>query len=190
MSSYGRNFEFRVPPKSVNRGGRYYNSDSIAIPMGAPVKVDTSGDEDSLGLNPVLLATGAQALPKPGQGGIAVYEYGPAAFAGDDPFLTTYSDKDSVPIGAAVQVVNGDYVKVVLRNTEDQTFLTVTDYDGVTFAAGLGATLSLAVGDMLTPGTGNGTAGYWAETATAANAWLVITKVDNDRGEVEARLNF
>lgn len=190
MSTYGRNFEFRVAPKSVNRSGRYYLAGASAVAIGAPVIVDDPATESDLGLIPVVLATGAQAKPNPGQGGILVYEHGPAAFAGDDPWLTTYSDKDTAPAGAAVQVVNGDYVKVVLRNTEDQTFLETTDYEGKTYVAGLGATLTLAVGDMLTPGTGDTTSGFWAETATAANAWLIVTKVDNVRGEVEARLNF
>lgn len=190
MSTYGRNFEFRVAPKSVNRSGRYYLAGTDDVAIGAPVIVDDPATENDLGLIPVVLATGATNKPIPGQGGILVYEYGPAAFAGDDPWLTTYSDKDVAPAGSAVQVVNGDYVKVVLRNTEDQTFLEVRDYDGKTYVAGLGATLTLDVGDMLTPGTGNSTAGYWTETSNAAEAWLVVTKVDNDRGEVEARLNF
>jgi hypothetical protein len=56
--------------------------------------------------------------------------------------------------------------------------------------AGLGATPTVAVGDYLTPGTGNGTAGYWAETATEANAWLIVTAVNASTGEVEARVNF
>lgn len=167
-----------------------YLSGSTDIAIGAPVIVSDPATENDLGLIPVELATGEQAKPAPGQGGILVYEHGPAAFAGDDPFLTTYSDKDTAPAGKAVQVVNGDYVKVVLRNTDDQTFLEVTSYTGKTYVAGLGATLTLAVGDMLTPGTGDTTDGFWAETSTAANAWLIITKVDNTRGEVEARLNF
>jgi hypothetical protein len=54
--------------------------------------------------------------------------------------------------------------------------------------AGLGATPTLQVGDYLTPGTGNDSAGYWAETASAANAWLVVTLVDSARQEVEAEL--
>lgn len=189
MSNYGKNFAFRVPPMSSHRSGRHYLGGSSDIPIGAPVTVDGSTLND-LGLSEATLATGATTTPLPGQGGIAVYEYGPAAFAGDDPWLTTYSDKDTVPAGNAVQVVNGDYVKVVLRNTEDETFLNVRDYTGRTMVAGLGATLTLAEGDMLTPGTGNDTAGYWAETSNASEAWLVITKVDNDRGEVEARLVF
>lgn len=190
MSSYGRNFEFRTPPIARDRGGRYYLDSATPVAIGAPVKVDVAGDENDLGLLPVQLATGAQAIPASGMGGILVYEYGPWAFAGDDPWLTTYSDKGDAPAGAAVQVVSGKNVKVVLRNTEDFTFLAGRDYDGVTFVAGLGATPTVAVGDLLTPGTGNGTSGYWAETGTASQGWLVVTKVDTERGEVEARLNF
>lgn len=190
MSSYGRNFEFRSPPESEERGGRYYLDETAAVMIGAPVKVDTTGAENDLGLLPVNLATGAQAKPLPGMGGVLVYEYGPAAFAGDDTNLVTYSDKDSAPAGAAVQVVRGQDVKVVLRNTSDRTFLHTTAYAGKTMVAGLGATPTLAVGDMLTPGVGDSTSGFWAETGTAANAWLVITKVDTVRGEVEAKLNF
>lgn len=191
MSVYGRNFEFRVPPRSENRSGRYYLAGATDLPIGAPVVRDSGEDENELGLVPVELATGETAAPKPGMGGVIVYEYGPAAFAGDDASLTTYSDKDTVPAGAAVQVVNGTYVKVVFRNTSDETFLSTRSYSGRTFVAGIGiATPTLAVGDMLTAGVGDDTDGYWAETATAANAWAVITKVDNDRGEVEARLTF
>lgn len=187
--SYGNNFEFRVSPKSSNRSGRYYLAD-VELPIGVPVKLNADGEND-LGLAPVELATGDQVAPKPGKGGVLVYEYGPAGYAGDDPSLTTYSDKDTAPAGAAVQVVNGIDVKVVLRNTEDETFLNTREYTGRKFVAGIGqATPSLVVGDYLTPGTGNDTDGYWAETSTAANAWLVITKVDNERAEVEARLAF
>ncbi len=186
--SYGKNFEFRVHPTSTNRSGRYYLSDTAQV-IGAPVVLNADGEND-LGLAPVELATGSQVAPKPGKGGILVYEYGPAAFSGDDASLVLYSDKDTAPAGAAVQVVNGIDVKIVLRNTDDSTFLNTRDYEGRTMVAGLGATPTLVVGDYLTPGTGNDASGYWAETATAANAWLVITKVDADRGEVEARLAF
>ena len=190
MSSYGRNFEFRTPPVSRDRGGRYYLDETTAVAIGAPVVVDTDGDENDLGLLPVNLATGAQDAPVSGMGGILVYEHAPAAFAGDDPWLTTASDKGNAPAGAAVQVVSGKNVKVVLRNTDDMTFLNTRDYDGVVFVAGLGATPTVAVGDYLTPGDGDGETGYWAETSTLSEAWLVVTKVDTARGEVEARLNF
>lgn len=188
--SYGRNFEFRVAPSGGQRSNWVAPSTGTPIVIGAPVKATANADVNDLGLYPIELATGSQA-PKPGTCGIAVYEYkGSEGWAGDDPMLTTYSDKDTVPLGAALQVVFGDDVKVCLRNTDDSVFLNTRAYAGRTMIAGLGATLTLKVGDYLTPGTGNDDAGYWAETATAANAWLVVTRVDNARGEVEARLAF
>jgi hypothetical protein len=188
MANYGKNFEFRVQPHGGQRSGRFYLDEATAVPIGAPVTVDTSGDENDLGLLPVNLETGATNRPAPGMGGILVYEYGPAAFAGDDPWLTTYSDKGEAPAGAAVMVVNGDAVKVVLRNTEASTFLNTRDYPGRVMVAGLGATPTVEVGDFLTPGVGNDTDGYWAETSDADEAWLVVTKVDLDRHEVECRV--
>ena len=192
MSSYGRNFEFRVPPTGGDRSGRYHLAEGSDVPIGAPVVVDTSDSESATyGSAPVDLATGDQAIPKAGLGGVLVYEHGPAAFAGSDAALTTYSDMDTAPDGKLVQVVSGKDVKVVLRNTDAETFLNTRSYTGRTMVAGVGiATPTVVVGDGLTPGDGNDTDGYWAETATAANQWLIVTKVDNDRKEIEARLNF
>lgn len=189
MANYGRNFEFRAAPRGAHRGGRYYFAGETNIPIGAPVKYDASKDENELGLLPVVLATGDQARPFNGMGGVVVFEHAPAAFTGYDEAITTYSDIDFVPAGKAVQVVSGTEVKVVLRNTEDRDFLGRA-YDGRLMVAGAGATPTVAVGNYLTPGTGNDGAGYWAETATAANAWLVVTKVDTARGEVEAKFVF
>lgn len=188
MSNYGRNFEFRVHPHSVNRSGRHYNAEGADLPIGVPVVVDTTADENALGLSPVVLADEDAARPLPGEGGILVYEYGPAAFAGYDPLYTTYSDLDFAPDGDAVQMVNGEYVKVLLRNTEDRTFLNSRTYTGRTMVDGIGATPTVAVGDYLTPGDGSNE--YWKETSDVADAWLVVTKVDTDRGEVEARVLF
>lgn len=187
--SYTRNFEFRVPPRSGERSGRFVASAETVI--GAPVKVDTAVDPDSLGLIQVDLATGAQA-PVSGLCGVLVYEHkGAEGWAGDDPFLTTYSDKDTAPSGAAVQVVSGDTVKVVLRNTNDVTFLNTREYDGTTMVPeGSGSTPNVNVGQYLTPGVGTRSGGFWAVTATLANAWLVVTFVDDARGEVEARFLF
>lgn len=191
MSTYGRNFHFRVPPHGAQRSGRFYlDNGGSDLVIGAPVVVDTVGDENDLGLLPVDKAAADADRPVPGMGGILVYEYGPAAFAGDDALLTTYSDKDTAPAGKAVQVVNGTDVKVVFVNTEDRTFLNTRDYKGRVMVAGIGATPTLAVGDYLTPGTGNDTDGYWKATSTPGDEWLVVTKVDLDRGEVEARLLF
>lgn len=191
MSTYGRNFEFRVPPVHGQRGGRYASPDSSTLlVMGAPV-VHDGNDPDDLGRLVMELATGAQAPPKSGLGGIAIYEHGLGYdVAGNDPALTTYSDYDTIPKNRGIQVIAGERIKVVLKNTEDRTFLQTRDYEGRTMVAGLGATLTLAVGDYLTPGTGNDTAGYWTETADVANAWLVVEKVENDRLAVECRVLF
>lgn len=189
MGTYGRNFEFRVPPQSGQRAGRYsVPTTGTTIPIGAPIKATAGAAATSLGMAPCTLATGA-TVPVSGIHGIAVYEWGPAAFAGNDPFLTTYSDKDFVPLGAAVQLVSGPDVKVVFKNTVANTFLTVRAYTGRVMVAGMGATPTIAVGDFLTPGTGDDTAGYWAE-GTAANGWLVVVGVDTVRSEVEARFTF
>lgn len=185
--SYGKNFEFRVAPESTDRSGRYYLDSADAVVIGAPVLLTATG-ENTLGLAPVALAAADHATPLPGQGGVLVYEH--IQYIGDDPSLTTYSDKDTAPAGAAVQVVGGREVKIVLRNTSAHTFLNTRSYTGRTMVAGLGATPTLAVGDMLTPGAGNDTSGYWKETSVLANAWAIITKVDATRGEVEARLTF
>lgn len=194
MSSYGRNFEFRVPPHGTDRAGRWVLSGATggSVPIGAPVTFDSavSASAEFTNASAVKLATGAQA-PDPGVCGVLVYEHAPAAFAGNDPMLTTYSDLDTAPVGKLVQVVSGTDVKVVLRNTEDRTFLGARDYEGRKMVAGIGqATPTISVGDYLTPGTGSDAAGYWAETSNASEAWLVVTAVDNARAEVEARLLF
>lgn len=187
MSSYGRNFEFRIPPKAEARNGRFSLAGDTDLPIGAPVVA--TGATDSLGRAEVELAAADSATPAPGLGGVLVYEYGPAAFAGDDILLTTYSDKGTAPVGQAVQVVSAAAsAKVVLRNTADKVFLNNRTYTGRNMvpAAALGAT-PYEVGDLLTPGVGDDTNGYWKKTTDAADAWLVVTKVDVARGEIEAR---
>ncbi len=202
MSNYGRNFELRVAPVSKDRSGRNF-LDGTAVPIGAPLVYSTGGTlgaNNELGLRPFVLAADNAYTPLPGQGGVAVYEYGPAAFAGDDAMLTTFSDKDVVPAGAAVQVVSGTYVKVVLRNVPAFTFNNVRAYAGRDMIA-TGDTAGLAPGDGLIPGTGNDTDGYWkangtADIATPGEAWLIVERVGSfeihgETGfECEARLNF
>lgn len=204
MSTYGRNFDFRATPEGAERGGRFSlatvdqaGTATASVVIGAPViAFDASGDplgEDDLGRTKVALAVGDQAIPKGGLGGILVYEYAPAAYAGYDTLLTTYSDLGSVSAGQAVQVVFGQTAKVVLKNTADSTFMNLRDYAGVTMVAGIGtaATPTIVPGDFLTPhDTPSTTNGFWQATADATEAWLVITKIDYTRGEVEARLNL
>lgn len=185
------NFEFRVPPQSGERAGRFHVATSgTRIPIGAPVVMTAAGTPDGRGLQPVTLVTGTTA-PIRGKHGILVYEYkGEEAYANMDPLLTTPSDLLDAPLGAAVQVVSGPDIKVVFRNTDDETFLATRAYDGRVFVAGIGATPSLAVGDYLTPGVGDTTDGFWTENATASNGWFCVTKIDLARQEVEARMMF
>lgn len=189
--SYTRNFEFRVHPKSGQRAGRYIApATGTAIVIGAPVKVNTAAAANELGLPEVVLATGEQA-PVAGQSGIAVYEYkGSEGWAGDDPYLTTYSDKATVPLGEALQVVSGDSVKVAFTNTVSQLFLNTRTYAGRVMVSQSGATPNIAVGEFLSPGVGNDTSGYWAKTTDRTKAWMVVTSVDSTRDCVEARLLF
>lgn len=188
MSSYGRNFEFRVPPRPNNRGGRYKNN-GVAFPIGAPVKSVPGAAADANGRTGVGLAAIGD-IPDIGSHGIAVYEHAFSyAYAGQDPALTTPSDLDLVPAGAALQLVNGDDVKVVLRNTVESIFLGGRTYPGRIMVAGLGATPTIDEGDYLGPGAGNDVDGFWAE-CDRAHAWLHIVTIDPIRLEVEARLVF
>lgn len=182
-----RNFEFRVSPRHGQRGVGVLGG-STTLTSGVPVVYNN--DNDGLGRNEFVLATGDQAIPKPGLGGILVFEA--LDYQGVDAVLNTYSDVDSVVPGKAIQVVTGKEVEVALINTTDTTFLNRTSYpDARIMVAGVSiATPTVAVGNYLTPGVGDGTSGYWAETSTAANGWLVVTAVDSDTGVVEARLNF
>lgn len=189
MGSYGRNFDFRIVPDEDDRKGRVYLASGTNVPIGAPLVIAAGATPSTslTGALPATLATGAQA-PKQGFSGIGIFEY--IDFNQLDPNYYTYSDRDTLPVGRMVQLVSSPGVKVVFRNTVARTFLGTRDYAGRIMIAGLGATPTVAVGDLLTPGTGNDSAGYWAETNSAANAWLIVTNVDVARQEVEAQFNF
>lgn len=182
-----RNFEFRVSPRHGQRGVGYLGGATV-LTSGVPVVFNS--DNDGLGRNEFILATGATAIPKPGLGGILVFEN--IDYHGVDPLLNTYSDVDTVAPGKAIQVVSGSEVEVALINTTTDTFLNREDYPSTRImVAGVSiATPTVAAGNFLTPGTGNASAGYWAETADASEAWLIVTGVDSETGVVEARLNF
>lgn len=190
MSNYGRYFEFRNAPTPENRYGRALSPNAV-IPIGAPVEMGTDAPNAD-GRNVYALRTGAQTgRPLPVKHGIAIFEHAYNAYAGFDTELTVPSDFSDIPANSPIQVVHGTNVKVVLRNIdEDTVFLTQRTYDDArTFVAPTDLS-SLAVGNFLVPGTGNGTAGYWAEGGDAETAWLQITSVDTVRGEVEAQMLF
>lgn len=208
MATYGRNFDFRVPPLPQHRNGRHVapatllsgsgagggtaagsKSGAGLIPIGAPVVWDLTAGQDGVLRQYVKLATIGEA-PVVGQSGVLVYEYGPAAYAGHDPFTTTYSDLDAAPLGAPVVVVSGTEAKFVLTNTVANLFLGVSSYPGRVMVNGFGATATVAVGDYLVPGNGNDTDGYWESQSSATGAWAVITGIDTTRLEVEARMLF
>lgn len=186
-----RNFQFRVSPLDGERGSRFVlDTASDALPQGVPVV--TTGDVDAVGRAVVELATDAGGnldKPNPGQGGILIYEQ--FRYDGTDTAITTYSDMDTVPAGRGVQVVTGaNRVKVAYKTTDGTSFYNRADYPTArVMVAGAGASPTVAVGDYLTPGTGDDTDGYWKETSDAAEAWLVVTSVDSN-GWVEAVLNF
>lgn len=179
-----RNFEFRVSPRSGQRAGRFAAPADADIVIGTAVTYDAAAAVNELGLPGVKAVTTATP-PVPGLSGIAFYEY--IQYQGDDPFLTTFSDKDTVPRGKALQVISGDTVKVAFTNTADAKFLNSRDYAGRLMVGG-----TVAIGDLLTPAAGSGSSGFWAKVGTAegddANAWLVVTAV-NGSG-IEARMLF
>jgi len=187
--SYGRNFEVIVPPHGRDRRGQFFLDNAVdTLPIGAPVSYGTGGTvggPNDLGLEPVVNVAGDVAPTE--LSGIVLYVYAPNAFAGDDPVLTDYSDKDTIPAGSAVQVIRGEHVKVRFTNTTTGTFLNTRSYAGRTMVDLTG----IVVGDLLQPeATPNDTNGYWQEAVTPANSWLVVTKVDSARGELEAQMTF
>jgi hypothetical protein len=210
--SYGRNFEFPIPPKPSARRGRFISPENYLsgvapgggslvggsptgqvglLPIGVPVIADLAAGQDAQGNQYVKLAPQGTLTTAQGGFGILVYEYGPAWAAQTDPYLTTYSDMGIVPLNTYCIVVKGDpATKILLRNTNANTFLFTRNYTGRTMVNGLGATPTVAVGDYLLPGVGDDTNGYWETTSTEAGAWAYIESVDDERLEVTATLMF
>jgi hypothetical protein len=185
MGTYGRNFEFRITPTEEQRHGRVLFAGATPVPIGVPLVVADNAVPDAAWTEalPATLATGAQPFDH-GQCGIGVYEH--IDINGYDPALYGFSDIDMIPVKRLVQLTAGPNTKVVFTNTTAHSFMGVRNYTGRIMVAGMGATPTVRVGDLLTPGAGNDTAGYWAVNATAANAWLRVTSVDAARQMVEA----
>jgi len=213
MASYGRNFEFRIPPKPSARDGRFISPATALsgsgtgggsgvggsptgavglLPIGIPVIADLTAGQDAMQNQYVKIPASDALITGQGINGLLLYEYGPAAFAGSDPYLTTYSDLGIVPLNVYCILVKGDpATKILLRNTTANSFLGIRPYAGRIMVNGLGAgTATVIVGDYLVPGLGDDVDGYWATTVTAAGAWAVIDSVDNARLELTARMLF
>ncbi len=188
MSNYGRNFEFLQSPLPQHRLGRYVTKATGAvIPLGAPVRVPTGAVANAEGRLPLELCTGATE-PEVGRHGILIHEYAFLAERGRDPVQTVVSDYDTAPLNAPSQLCYGDECKVRLINTVARSFQGQRAYTGRVVIGGLGATPTVAVGNWLTPGVGDDTSGYWAVTATKAQAWFYVTLVDSTF--VEAQMLF
>jgi hypothetical protein len=188
VGTYGRNFDFLVTPLPMQRRGRFQLVNGADIPIGVPVKVAAAAVADAqFSALPASLATTA-TTPVQGRMGIALYEW--IDLNQLDPQYSTYSDRDTVPDERLFQLISGSGIKVKFRNTTDRTFLQTRAYDGRVMVAGVGATPTVAVGDYLTPGVGNDSSGYWAETADATKAWLIVTSVNATTSEVEAEMLF
>lgn len=189
-----RNFTYRNSPRGAQRGGRFVLAGPANLVLTPGVPVVANGVVDSLGRSEVILATGEQAKPKPGLGGVMDFEN--IHTLGFDMQITTWSDIDQVVPGDSVQVVQGgnQTVKVAFTNTNvsGASYYGRLNYPkSRIMVAGLSiATPSVAIGDYLTPGDGNDSAGYWKETSTAANGWLVVTGINSSLGLVEAELNW
>lgn len=192
MGTYGRNFGFRMVPDSDDRHGRWVTPATGTYVMGQGVEADDSAGIDTLGRQTLKAATPG-SVPTPGRSGIAIYEHGDGAtWAGQDPFLTTYSDLSTLPVSKAVQVISGVGVKVVFTNTDATTFLQTRSYAARNMVGeGGGATPNIAVGSFLEPNLSpSDSTGYWRQVNQRANAWLVVTSVDSTRQEVEAQFLF
>lgn len=191
MSTLGRFAEFQVSPQPEDRLGGF-KTGSVAIPQLAPVRRPSATTTKDIidGLVAVELATAA-STPKLGETGLCVWEQPYPNLLLDQPGIKRASDYIDAPRRTAIQVVHGTYVEVVFRNlsSEDLLFEGLGEYDGRNMVNPTDlATLEL--GDLLTPGVGNDTDGYWAVTSTASEAWLRVIDVDASVGMVAASVLF
>lgn len=185
--AHTRCFHFLEGPRPEDRLGRFVAGDDLVI--GAPVASPNAVNVDANGQLTVDYATQASA-PRKGLSGILNWENPTADFPGLDPALTRPVDVDVAPTGVSVQVCSGDYVRVRLANIAARTFYT-RPYTARNMVAGLGgATPTVEVGELLTPGPGTDIGGYWQVTTDLTKAWLRVTAINNDVGELDAQMLF
>lgn len=175
MTTYGRNGSFRASPTPQQRDGHCKTGNAV-LPQFAPVVIASQDATD--GRNVLALAAAA-AAPNPNSG-VLIWEEPWFAHAGFDPVMRTSADVDEVPVGSPAQrVLLNSAIKIQLQNTIDDSFDGMRDYDGKAMFNPTDAA-TLAIGDMVTPGAGNYTAGYWKKTATLSLAWGFVAEVDFD----------
>jgi hypothetical protein len=178
MGSYGRSFEWRATPVEQ---ARYARARVVGpVPIGAPVTLGPPLQADFTDALSARLTTGEQEFLV--GSGVVVYEW--IDYHRLDPQIATLSDRDTVPDGVLCQVISDTSTKLIFKNY-GPVFAGRSRFNRI-MVAGVGGATNLAVGDYLTPGSGNDTFGYWTPTVDVAHAWLTVTRVDLARGEVEA----
>ena len=154
--------EIRIPPQVENIDGRHVSA-SGGFRRLVPVKASTT--QDAYGRT-VLAAAGTGA-PVKGLSGLA--DFVKLGQAGFENFRELF-DRETIPASVPCLRLQGSEMKVAYRNST-----------AVKMVAG-----TLAMGAYVTPvGTPNDTNGYLTVTATAADAWGVITDLSD--GEIEIR---
>lgn len=187
MTNLGRNFELLQNPDQKHRLGRFRLKDGLTVPIGTPLRAVPDTGLDVKGRRTLETAPAASA-PATGATGIGIYIYTYNWDRGKYPTTLDPSDLDMVPEAQPVQLVHGDEVRVRFRNTVERLFQGQRQYSARTMVAGLGATPTLEIDDLLTPGAGDDVNGWWAKTTDAALAWFRVTSVSAT--EVEAQLLY
>lgn len=170
-SDYGRNFGFRRSDESVRVSeGRFKTpATGSALLNGTAVKIDTGGYLTTCSANDPLITGFSGLLVQEEIHLPSIYGIWPL-----DSYDIGVTKKDRLSV-----ITSGAGTKVWLQNTSSQTRADGRSISAVT----IWVTSGVAVGDYL---GWNGTA--WAETATAAYQWMVVTQVSTSAGYVEAVL--
>lgn len=185
MTTYGRFASFRASPTPQQRDGHCKTGNAVIVQM-APVVINGQSAVD--GRNTMVAAAEA-AAPKAGSG-VLIYELPYGWDIGRDGPMTTASDIDTCPANTPAQRVQlHSNIKILVQNLSSADL----DYDGMRTYAGRNMfkpadLASLAVGDLVTPGAGNDTDGYWKKTTDPALAWGEVAEVDVDAKIVVFRL--
>lgn len=189
-STTTRNFGMRRFTNLV-REGRFRAPAAADLRLGTAVEPDTTSTTDPQELRQANATAPDNTL---GGGGITGligvlwYEHDSQTYEGVAAG-TLMQDFDTAPRGRMVQLLHGPGAKVWFRNTEASTTEPGLNFPSarseVIMVAALGhhGAGDLAVDNLLAWDDGNG---YWAETATLAEAVLRVTYADNDLGVCDA----